>query len=253
MTDIQRASSSGLTVKLVSEMTGFAPADIALVSRTVAVGAPLQELAVFLHSCRALGLDPLLRQAYWIRRQGKGALQVGIDGFRAIAESSGSYAGAEPIMFSGAIEWTYKGKRVVVPELARATIWKIVGGRKNAFVGEAYWAEFVPSGEAEAFMWHRMPRHMLGKCAEAQALRRAFPAQLGSLALGEDADIASQVEAASEAQADRQRRNAQRYDEIFGDDDERETRPPKAKTLPAPEPAEYPEQDAEPEDEADDD
>jgi len=226
MTDIKRSESGGLTVQLVSEMTGYAPAEIALVSRSVAQGANLQELAVFLHSCRALGLDPLLRQAYWIRRQGKGALQVGIDGFRAIAERSGTYAGAESIEFRGVLEWTYKSKKVMVPELARATIWKIVGGHKSAFVGEAYWSEFVPTGDPEAFMWNRMPKHMLGKCAEAQALRRAFPAQLGSLALSAEHD--TEVNVTEEDQAARQQRNARRYAEIFTPEDERPS-----KALPA--------------------
>jgi phage recombination protein Bet len=231
MTEIQKAAPSGLTVRLVSEMTGYAPTDIALVSKTVAVGASLQELAVFLHSCRALGLDPLLRQAYWIRRQGKGALQVGIDGFRAIAERSGTYAGAESIEHRGQIEWTYKKQKLIVPELARATIWKIVAGHKSAFVGEAYWNEFVPTGESEAFMWAKMPRLMLGKCAEAQALRRAFPAQLGALALADDMDAESQIQITeAEDPADKQRRNARRYDEIFTPDDERP-----AKAAPAPE------------------
>jgi len=216
MTDIKPAQG-GLTVKLVSEMTGYAPTDIALVSRTVAVGANLQELAVFLHSCRALGLDPLLRQAYWIRRQGKGTLQVGIDGFRAIAESSGVYAGAEPIEYRGQIEWTYKGKALVVPELARAIVWKVVAGHKSPFSGEAYWSEFVPSGDAESFMWSKMPRHMLGKCAEAQALRRAFPAQLGSLTMSEDADDVGPESRQDEAEATRTKRLAQRHAEIFDD------------------------------------
>jgi len=223
MTELAKSTQGGLTVKLVSEMTGYAPAEIALVARTVAVGAPLQELAVFLHSCRSLGLDPLLRQAYWIRRKGKGALQVGIDGFRAIAESSGTYAGAEAIEYRGGIEWVYKGQKVIVPELARATVWKIVGGHKSAFVGEAYWTEFVPSGTDEGFMWARMPRHMLGKCAESQALRRAFPAQLGALALGDQAEQDAYVAGSKSPQEARQplsqaelaHRHAQIYDDAY--------------------------------------
>lgn len=215
---------SGLTVKLVAEMTGFAPAEIALIARTVAVGAPLQELAVFLHSCRQLGLDPLLRQAYWIRRGNppKGALQVGIDGFRAIAERSGTYAGAESIEYRGLTEWPYKGALVMVPELARATIWKVVAGHKSAFVGEAYWTEFVPA-ERDAFMWAAKPRLMLGKCAEAQALRRAFPAQLGAVDYGEDIGSEATVGSLSvpdpepepEGEPQRQKRLAARHKQIY--------------------------------------
>jgi phage recombination protein Bet len=218
-TKIERGSS-GLSLQVVSEMTGYAPSDIALISKTVAVGASLTELAIFLHSCRQLGLDPLLRQAYWIRRKQKdgtqrGALQVGIDGFRAIAERSGTYAGAESIEYRGQLAWKYKGEDVSVPELARATIWKVVAGHKSAFVGEAHWIEFAPS-EGNAAMWAKMPRHMLGKCAEAQALRRAFPAQLGPLELDDDQGAVSVTEAPEHApRAAEQKRLAQRHAEIY--------------------------------------
>ena len=222
MTDM-KARPCGLTVKLVSEMTGFEPAQIALVSRTVAIGADLQELAVFLHSCRALGLDPLLRQAYWIRRAGKGALQVGIDGFRAIAEASGVYAGAEPIEYRGQLEWAYAGKTLIVPELARAIVWKIVGAHKSPFTGEAFWTEFVPATEKEQHMWARMPRHMLGKVAEAQALRRAFPAQLGAVTVTADVDAdAPHIDVAEKpdeppkpTQKQLAERHAQIYDNVY--------------------------------------
>jgi phage recombination protein Bet len=219
MTDMAKAEKSGLTLSMVSEMTGFSVPDIALVARTVAVGAPLQELAVFLHSCRQLHLDPLLRQAYWIRRGNppKGALQVGIDGFRAIADSSGVYAGAEPIEYRGRLEWTYKDQKIIVPELARAVIWKIVGGHKSPFTGEAYWTEFCPATDKESHMWARMPKHMLGKVAEAQALRRAFPAQLGALTLEDDE---SSLEVAEQApprrsQAELAAKHAAIYDHAY--------------------------------------
>jgi len=227
MTQMQKAKETGLTVRLVSEMTGFQPAEIALIARTVAVGAPLQELAVFLHSCRALALDPLLRQAYWIRRGNppKGTLQVGIDGFRAIAERSGVYAGAESIEYRGTLEWSYKDKTLIVPELARAVVWKVVAGHKSAFTGEAFWNEFAPTSEKDAFMWASKPRLMLGKCAEAQALRRAFPAQLGSLDYSDEigADMSNppviniepEPEPEHEAPKTRQRRLAARHAEIF--------------------------------------
>jgi phage recombination protein Bet len=201
---LDQRSQRGLTLEMVVEMTGFEPAQIALISKTVAQGAPLQELAMFLHACHELRLDPLLRQAYWIRRSSggemRGALQVGIDGFRAIAERSGAYAGSEPPRFLGQTEITFKGRRIVVPERAQVVVWKIVQGHKAAFTGEANWNEFYP-GEKDGFMYAKMPRHMLAKDAEAQALRKAFPALLGAIqqssAIGEDVAVGDLPEVAA--------------------------------------------------------
>lgn len=227
----------GLTLDMITEMTGYEPAQIALVSRTVAQGAPLQELAVFLHACKTLRLDPLLRQAYWIRRRSgdemKGALQVGIDGFRAIAERSGVYAGSEPPRFLGQIDWNYKGRMIVVPERAQVVVWKIVAGHKAAFTGEAHWQEFCPA-EKDAFMYSKMPRHMLAKDAEAQALRKAFPALLGAVQMHDDGDgtpegelpevglppQVTEVPQHEHEQPARRRYTAEDYTRIHGSDDE---------------------------------
>jgi len=250
-TQIERRKS-GLTLDLVVEMTGFPPTDIALIAKTVAVGASLQELAVFLHACRQLKLDPLLRQAYWIRRRDratgemKGALQVGIDGFRAIAEGSGVYAGAEPPEFRGRKEWKYKQEPIVVPECCRVVVWKIVGNHKGAFTGEAWWDEFVPE-QSQAFMWAKMPRLMLAKVAEAQALRKAFPALLASLDMADERDgydgelevvnppqntLAPQ-DSLRDSQDARRKLNAAKYDQIFG---EPEAPPAQPEAEPEPEP-----------------
>ena len=133
---------------------------------------PLLDVAMFCRACKTLNLDPLVRQAHWITRKGRGALQLGIDGFRAIADRAGNYAGSSEPVFRGTLE---HGKQVV-PEYCQVTVWKIVQGQKSAFTGEARWTEFVPDEKAD-FMWRKMPRHMLAKCAEAQALRKGWALQ----------------------------------------------------------------------------
>lgn len=238
-TRIERAAPKAITLQHVVDLTSYSLPEIALVARTVAVGAPLEELAVFLHACRQLHLDPLLRQAYWIRRKGKGTLQVGIDGFRAIAEATGAYAGSEPPQFSGTKEWTFKRRLVVVPERARVVVWKIVQGHKAAFTGEAFWDEFVPS-EDEAFMYAKMPRHMLAKDAEAQALRKAFPALLGGLNMADLGDISASGElpVVNEVQSlapERPAITAEDYDRIFGNEPEEPPAAPEQETPPEPE------------------
>src|SRR5213595_2837688 len=89
---------TGLTFHKISEITGYDMAQLALLRHNMAttmrvdVGeVPMYDIALFAHAAQALGLDPLLRQCYWIERGGKGVLQVGIDGFCAIAERSGHY------------------------------------------------------------------------------------------------------------------------------------------------------------------
>lgn len=260
---IERSQPRGLSVGLVAEMTGYQLTEIALISKTVAIGAPLQELAVFLHACRELRLDPLLRQAYWIRRkdrktgQEKGTLQVGIDGYRAIADRSGAYAGSEPPVYRGSVRLKVDVDRYTdVPEKASVMVWKIVAGHKAAFTGEAHWAEFYQGDGAQGSMWRKMPHHMLAKCAEGQALRKAFPALLGGVEMmaiepvdGAPSEL-PMVNPPSHQVVEappRRQYTAADYSAIFPDEqDEAPERPPAQRTAP-PEPE--PEPDIEPGDE----
>jgi phage recombination protein Bet len=203
--NIEAAQPRALTWEWVEELTGYNQAQIALVAHTVAKDAPMQELVVFLHACKTLQLAPLLRQAYWIRRKNrenvngqwqdvmKGTLQVGIDGFRALADRQGNYACSEPATFS---DWTTildeKKGTIDVPGRAQVRVWKIVQGRSCCFTGEANWSEFYPGAGANGQMWRKMPKHQLAKCAEAQALRKGWPALLGNMAM--DAAIGDEGE-----------------------------------------------------------
>ena len=229
-----------LDLQTVCEMTGYAPTEVALIARTVAQDAPLQELAVFLHACRTLQLDPLLRQAYWIRRKTRdasgrevlrGTLQVGIDGFRKIADSSGAYAGSDPPEFRDWFMLDHNGTEIRCPGVARVLVRKIVQDRPATFTGEAAWAEFYPGPGANGQMWRKMPRHQLAKCAEAQALRKAFPSLLAAVPMADDdgSDSTSVVEVRPQHKS-----LAGKYREIYGDDDD----PPAADVPPAGEPDE---------------
>jgi hypothetical protein len=60
------------------------------------------------------------------------------------------------------------------------TVWKILSGVRCPFTATAHWAEYYP-GDAQGWAWKKMPHVMLGKCAEALALRKAFPAELSGV------------------------------------------------------------------------
>jgi hypothetical protein len=70
---------------------------------------------------------------------------------------------------------------------ARVTVYRLVQGQRGAFSATARWTEYKPD---EDFMWKKMPHVMLAKCAEALALRKAFPKQLAGLYVKEEMEQA---------------------------------------------------------------
>ena len=156
------------------------PAQVDLIKSQIAVGATDDELKLFLHVADKSGLDPLSRQIYFIKRSGKMTIQTGIDGFRAVADRTGQYVGSSDPVFEENGE---------IPSKATVTVNKVVGGVVGNFTATARWEEYYP-GKSQGFMWDKMPHTMLGKCAEALALRKAFPAQLSGLYTGDEMDQA---------------------------------------------------------------
>lgn len=149
---------------------------IDLVRDQIAKGTSDGEFALFLAVCERTGLDPFARQIYAIVRNDKRSetgkkmvIQTGIDGYRSVADRSPAYAGSDRPVF----EYDERGRL----EAAVVTVWKMNGHERVPFVGVAYWDEYAQ----DQGLWSKMPRTMLAKCAEAQALRKAFPSQLAGL------------------------------------------------------------------------
>lgn len=164
---------------------------IELVKRTIAVGATDDELLMFRWICHRTQLDPFSRQIYYVKRwdskegREKGAIQIGIDGFRVIAERTGKYAGNNDPEFEGELEKEWKkkdgvGGKYSAPEKAIVRVYKMVDGVRCEFTATARWNEYYP-GDMMGFMWRSKSHIMLGKCAEALALRKAFPAVLSGI------------------------------------------------------------------------
>jgi phage recombination protein Bet len=157
--------------------------------------APRAIVEKFLHVARITGLDPLTRQLYCIGRLAGNrvdwSIQTSIDGFRVIAERSQKYAGQD------AAEWmTDSGEWVDVfiaklhgahPLAARVKVWRSDWPERPA-VGIAEWTAYVGTKRdgSPTQMWAKMGPLMLAKCAEALALRKAFPQDLSGLYTGDE-------------------------------------------------------------------
>lgn len=172
--------SNEVAVKVDTSVAGpvdpWSREQIDLLKRTICKDASDDELKLFLHVVKRSGLDPFARQIHAVKRWNDKAnrfdmmIQTGIDGFRLTAERTGAYAGSDDAVFDDEKE----------PGKATVTVYKMVGGARCPFTATARWAEYFP-GDKQGFMWRKMPCVMLAKCAEALALRKAFPAELSAV------------------------------------------------------------------------
>jgi phage recombination protein Bet len=172
------------------ETFGIDDEKVELIKKTVAENATPDELKLFLYQASRTGLDPLARQIYFQKRYNKRrnkyemTVITGIDGYRLVADRTGQYAGNDDPIFDSEEN----------PRKATVTVYKIIGNVRCPFTASARWDQYYP-GDEQGFMWRKMPHLMLGKCAEALALRKAFPAELSGLYIKEEMDQADAEQA----------------------------------------------------------
>lgn len=126
---------------------------------------PMMKRALLEGMIRGFPFEAFLkRDVYAIPYGSSYSLVTSIDWARKIAARSG-------IIGSAKTEWEFQEGKLIA---ATATVKKQVGDTIGDFSATVFFDEFNTGRN----QWKTMPKHMLGKVAEAHALRKAFPEEL---------------------------------------------------------------------------
>jgi phage recombination protein Bet len=154
-----------------------------------------EELSAFLHLCQRTRLDPFSRQIYligrWDNRQQRKVYtpQTSIDGYRVIAHrvvaEQGGHLGYEDTMWC---DTSGRWRDVWLAEAPPAAVKVTVIRNGQRFPAVALFREYVQTGKENKpiGLWGKMPAGQLAKCAEALALRKAFPHDLAGVYTAEE-------------------------------------------------------------------
>lgn len=137
---------------------------------TIAPGLTDAEFLLFAEVCKATGLNPITKEIWPIKVNGRLQPMTGINGFLRIANSHTQFDGME-------VSFEWDGKALV-----SCTVKVHRKDRKFPSVATAYWSEYAK----QTPIWRTMPTVMLSKCAKSLAIREAFIQELGGLYTAEE-------------------------------------------------------------------
>lgn len=204
MTDIVPANQPAA----LAERTAYTERIVQTARETIARDLTDDQFMLFAELIRSTGLNPFQNQLHAVvrrdRRTGSSRVvfQVGIDGLRLIAARTGEFQGEAGPQWAGPDgKWNDIWVLPEPPAAARVGVWR--KGFREPIWGIAHYNEFAQrlSDGTPTAMWQSMPANMLAKCAEAQALRKAFPAETSGLYVPEEGGAMQHVERAQEERA----------------------------------------------------
>jgi phage recombination protein Bet len=186
---------------IAAQQPGLSHDQARLLKDTICKGATDEELKLFVEVCRHKNLSPFARQIHPIKRWDAAlgrevmTFQVGIDGFRLIAQRSGKYEGQTKPRWCGA-DGMWREIWLDKNPPAAATVGVHRAGFKEPMFAVAVYSEYaqVTKEGCPNLMWRKMPANQLSKCAEALALRKAFPEELSGLYVAEEMGQAGNAE-----------------------------------------------------------
>lgn len=165
---------------------------IAVLQSSLYPGASLPSVKMVLGYCKAAGLDPMRKPVHIVpmwdgkAQQMRDVVMPGIGLYRTDASRTGECAGVTEPEFGPDMTETIGGQEITYPQWCRVTVSRrLASGEVAKFTAREFWKEnyAVKGGKEKSIapnaMWTKRPYGQIAKCAEAQALRKAFP-EVGS-------------------------------------------------------------------------
>lgn len=163
--------------------------------RSLYPGAQDESIKLVIGYCKAAGLDPMQKPVHIVpmysstgQKDAKGydikamrdVIMPGIGLYRTQAARSGEYAGVTEPEFGDDQKEVFGELEIVYPKWCRVTVKRLMSnGLVVDFTAKEFWKENYATKSKDTVapnaMWFKRPYAQLAKCAEAQALRKAFP------------------------------------------------------------------------------
>ncbi|NNJ04187.1 phage recombination protein Bet [Streptomyces sp. PKU-MA01144] len=189
-------TKAGGALAIRADQTAWTPEQAAVLQQSgIDNEVTSAELSSFLHLCQRTQLDPFSRQIYLIGRYDRKAgrkvftPQTSIDGYRVTAHRAASKAGhalgyEDTLWCDESGQW----RDVWLSDKPPAAAKVVVVRNGQRFPAVAKYAEYVQRGKEDKpiGLWGKMPATMTAKCAEALALRMAFPHDLAGVYTAEE-------------------------------------------------------------------
>lgn len=171
---------------------------IAVLQSSLYPGANIGSVQMVLNYCVAAGLDPMQKPVHIVpiwdakAKQMRDVVMPGIGLYRTQAARSGNYAGVSDAEYGPDVTEKIGGVEITYPVWCKVSVKRLLSnGQVAEFSATERWKEnyAVKGGQEKSIapnaMWQKRPYAQLAKCAEAQALRKAFP-EFGSAATADE-------------------------------------------------------------------
>lgn len=170
-------------------------------------GASEASVDLVLSYCRAAGLDPMQKPVHIVpmwdskAKEMRDVVMPGIGLYRTNAARTGQFAGMSEPEFGPTVTERIGNREVTYPDWCKVTAYRqLPSGHIAEFTAVEYWIEnYAIKGGKEQdqspnAMWSKRVRGQLAKCAQAQALRMAFPEAVGAGPTAEEMEGKSIIE-----------------------------------------------------------